>query len=593
LLCSGGAAEGPPGDPSGGWPSFPGLHRFAVLLAAATLFLVVAGGLVTSNDAGLSVPDWPLSYGRIMPEMEGGVFYEHGHRMAATTVGLLTVILAFALWRFEARGWLRRLGFAAVAAVIVQGLLGGATVIFMLPKPVSISHACLAQIFFAATMAIALFTSAGWKRGPQLVEDFGSPPLRFLAVLAPACALAQIALGAAARHKALGVIPHIAGALVVTTVVLWLALRVLMNHPRHPALRRWALILVAVTVLQVFLGIAAYLSRLATADAPQPMPVMVWFTVAHVAAGALTLAAGAVLAIQIFRNVIAAGASLGASANDYLQLTKPTITWLILMSAAVGYWFGVADAAFDWPRFLHAMLGTALIASGTAALNQWYEREADGRMRRTWNRPIPAGRVSPRSALLFGLLVAAAGYLELWLAVNLLAALLGLVTLLSYLFLYTPLKQRTWFSTTVGAFPGAMPPLIGFAAAGGGLSLEAWALSAILFVWQFPHFYSIAWMYREDYARAGIRMLPVVEPDCRSTARQILLCSLLLIPVSLAPWILGMSGAIYLAGALALGLYFLYSGAQVSRERTTGRARGVLLASIVYLPLLYGLMVVG
>jgi len=174
--------------------------------------------------------------------------------------------------------------------------------------------------------------------------------------------------------------------------------------------------------------------------------------------------------------------------------------------------------------------------------------------------------------------------------VNLLSGVLGALTLISYLFVYTPLKQRSWLSTTVGAFPGAMPPVIGFAAASGTLTSEAWVLFAILFFWQFPHFYAIAWMYRDDYARAGIRMLPVVEPDGNSTARQILVYLGLLIPVSMAPALIGMSGKFYVLGALALGIWFLYSGARVALERTSLRARGVLLVSVFYLPLLYGLM---
>jgi protoheme IX farnesyltransferase len=212
-------------------------------------------------------------------------------------------------------------------------------------------------------------------------------------------------------------------------------------------------------------------------------------------------------------------------------------------------------------------------------------------MRRTSDRPLPAGRLSPGRALAFGVAIAVAGFAELALAVNFLSGLLGLLTLASYLFVYTPLKQRSWLSTTVGAFPGAMPPMIGFAAASGTLTAEAWVLFAILFLWQFPHFYSIAWMYREDYARAGIRMLPVVEPDGESTARQIVLYAVALIPVSLIPGLLGMSGKFYLIGALALGLWFLYSGVRVAFDRTILRARSVLLVSVIYLPLLYGLMV--
>ena len=276
--------------------------------------------------------------------------------------------------------------------------------------------------------------------------------------------------------------------------------------------------------------------------------------------------------------------------KDYIELTKPRITWLILMSAAVGYYFG-HHGAWSIAALLHTVIGTGLIASGTAALNQWYEREADRHMKRTEKRPLPSGRLAPNQALIFGIALAIVGGAELGLFVNWLAASLGILTLVLYLFVYTPLKQKTWWSTTVGAFPGAMPPLIGYAAAAGKLTPEAWVLFAILFLWQFPHFYAIAWMYREDYSRAGIKMLPVVEPDGQSTSRQILIYSVLLIPISLLPRWLGMAGSLYSAGAIALGLLFLYSGVRVSLDRTRFRARRVLWASIVYLPVLYGLMV--
>lgn len=279
------------------------LHRYAVLWSFCTLFLVVAGGLVTSNDAGLSVPDWPLSYGKLMPPMEGNIFYEHGHRMVATTVGLLTIGMAMWLMRAERRRWLRNLGWTALAAVVTQGVLGGMSVIFMLPKPVSIGHACLAQLFFSTTVAIALFTSESWSRGPKVVDDAGAPPLHWLALATCMCVFLQLALGASVRHQALGILPHVVGALIATGMVLWLSVRVLMRQAGHDALRRSALALLFITFLQVFLGIAAYMSRLATAQAPQPMPVMVGFTVAHVAVGALTLASSVVLAIQVFRNV--------------------------------------------------------------------------------------------------------------------------------------------------------------------------------------------------------------------------------------------------------------------------------------------------
>lgn len=275
--------------------------------------------------------------------------------------------------------------------------------------------------------------------------------------------------------------------------------------------------------------------------------------------------------------------------RTYIELTKPRVTWLILMSTAVGWYFGLREG-WRWAVLLHTVLGTGLIASGTFTLNQWMEREADAKMRRTEHRPLPEKRITPTRAFWFGIGLSVAGFVDLWLGANLLAASLGAFTLLSYLLAYTPLKSRSPHSTTVGAIPGAMPPLIGFAASAGSLTAEAWILFAILFFWQFPHFHSIAWMYREDYSRAGIRMLPVVEPDGHSTARQILIAALTLIPVSLAPTLLRMTGAWYMAGAVVLGVYFLRSSILVARDRTRLRARGVLIASVLYLPLLYGLM---
>lgn len=277
--------------------------------------------------------------------------------------------------------------------------------------------------------------------------------------------------------------------------------------------------------------------------------------------------------------------------RPYIALTKPRITWLILMSTAIGYYFGI-DRHWSALTLLHTILGTGLIASGTAALNQWMEYKYDACMKRTRLRPLVTGEIRPLPALLYAVALSVAGYLELGLGANWMAANLGLATLSSYLFLYTPLKRKTWWATTVGAFPGAMPMLIGFAAAHGSLNAQAWALFAILFLWQFPHFYAIAWMYREDYARAGMQMLPVVDPEGERTARHILLTAALLLPISLFPSFLSMTGTLYLVGATLLGLWYAWSGLRVVRERTRVNARRVLLASIAYLPLLYILMLI-
>ena len=276
------------------------LHRYALALAVCTLFLVVAGASVTSHQAGLSVPDWPLSYGQVMPPMIGGVRWEHGHRLVATFVGMLTTGLAIWLAVSEPRRWMRKLGWIALAAVIVQGVLGGLTVLLLLPPAVSVSHACLAQLFFSTTVAIAVFTSPGWRRGPEMVEDYGKPSLRSLSVATAVMILAQIALGAGFRHGAIGVLAHIVGAMIVSLAILILSAFVLHQFPKHSTLRRAAKTLLAVTLVQVFLGIETYFARLGAADKPLPMLI---FTIAHVATGALTLAACVVLAIQIWRNV--------------------------------------------------------------------------------------------------------------------------------------------------------------------------------------------------------------------------------------------------------------------------------------------------
>jgi cytochrome c oxidase assembly protein subunit 15 len=279
------------------------VHRFAIALAGWTLLLIVAGGLVTSNDAGLSVPDWPLSYGKLMPTMEGGIFYEHGHRMVATVDGMLMIVMAVWLWRKDNRRWMKWLGFAALLSVILQGVLGGLTVIYLLPPAVSVSHACLAQLYFSTTVALAVFTSRDWLAGAREIAEKPDAPIRALAMAAPACVLAQLALGAAARHKALGTIWHICFSSIVTGVVLWFAVRILLHYADHPALRKSALAMLWITFVQVFLWIAAYMSRIATIDAPQPMPIMILFTVLHVATGALTMAASVIASIEVCRNV--------------------------------------------------------------------------------------------------------------------------------------------------------------------------------------------------------------------------------------------------------------------------------------------------
>jgi protoheme IX farnesyltransferase len=276
----------------------------------------------------------------------------------------------------------------------------------------------------------------------------------------------------------------------------------------------------------------------------------------------------------------------------YLELTKPRITFLIVLTAAAGFALG-SRGAVDYGRLLAAMVGIAFLSSGIATINQYMERDLDALMRRTANRPLPSGKLLPWEALAFGAALTIFAEIYLAVVVNPLTAVLGLTVIAGYLFAYTPLKTRTTLSTMVGAFPGAVPPLIGWAAARGDIGLEAWVLFAILFLWQFPHFLAIAWMYREDYSRAGILMLPVVEPDGRVTGQQIVIYTVLLLPVSLLPTALGISGKVYLYGAIALGLLFLYSSVRAAFSKSRQEARRLLLASVIYLPLLFILMVLN
>lgn len=276
--------------------------------------------------------------------------------------------------------------------------------------------------------------------------------------------------------------------------------------------------------------------------------------------------------------------------RDFYDLSKPGIGFYSLLTTATSFW--LASAVFDPVRFLHTLIATGLVTCGGGALNQVIEVEADSQMRRTEKRPLPSGRVSPLAGLLFGVLASAGGAAYMLFFVNGLASLLAILTLGGYLFVYTPLKKKTHFATLVGAFPGAVPILIGWAAVRGSLGMGAWALFAILFLWQIPHFLAIAWMYRKDYARAGFPLLTVIDPEGNSSALQILNYTLALLPVSLLPALLHMTGAIYFAGALLLGLGFAAAAIRAAMKRTNTTARQLLFASIIYLPVILALLAI-
>jgi heme o synthase len=282
--------------------------------------------------------------------------------------------------------------------------------------------------------------------------------------------------------------------------------------------------------------------------------------------------------------------ALMARANAYVSLTKPDVSFLVLMTTAAGYYMG-ARGPIGWLHLIQTVFATMLIAAGTAALNHYAERESDRHMRRTASRPLPSGVLQPGEALWFGIVLCVAGALYLYFTAGFLAAGLGVATCLSYLLAYTPLKKRTVWATFVGAFPGAIPPMIGWVAATGSLDRGAWLLFAILFFWQFPHFHAIAWMYREDYARAGILMLPVVDKQGTRTFRQIIVTAAALVGFSLLPAIVGLAGVLYFFGALVVSVALLQVCLWAASAKTNVRAKWLMHATVLHIPLLLGLMV--
>jgi protoheme IX farnesyltransferase len=276
----------------------------------------------------------------------------------------------------------------------------------------------------------------------------------------------------------------------------------------------------------------------------------------------------------------------------YWSLTKPEVNFLIVVTAAAGFWMGApaSFAHFPWASLLHTLVGTVLVAGGAATLNQLIELPFDTQMRRTARRPLVSQRIEPSHALWFGISLSVVGAIYLAVTTNALASLLSILTLLGYLFLYTPLKRKTRLCTLIGALPGATPPLIGWAAASGRLDANAWLLFAIVFLWQFPHFMAIAWMYREDYARAGYAVLPAGKSKDYYVAWQTLLPSLALFAVALGPAIRGESGTVYVVGALVLGSAFLCYSARFAFQMSTISARQLLFASILYLPALFAFL---
>jgi protoheme IX farnesyltransferase len=599
-----------------------GNHRLAVLTASATFLLLFVGGLVTSTGSGLAVPDWPLSFGRFFPPMVGGVLFEHGHRLAATVVGCLTVILAFSIVLDEPRRSVRALALLSVLAVVLQGMLGGATVLYKLPLAVSVAHACLAQTFFCLTVALAVLTGAEW----QAPAPAAASPLPAIAATTTALIFGQLVLGALVRHMGAGLaIPdfplafgrlvpplatslitihfaHRVGALVATLSVVTTAAVAARFHRGDDRLERPVLLAVALLVLQIMLGGAAVLSHRA-----------VLATTTHLVVGAALLATSLTLTLRASRligwrrpahapsafgsprvrmtpaAIFSTGRLVRRRLTDYLALAKPRVVLMVLVTTAVGYLLAATTRPALLP-LIETLVGTALAAGGTLALNQWMERDLDALMTRTRHRPIPDGRVLPAEGFAVGAMLLVSGVAVLALVVNGLAATLTGAIAVVYLLVYTLLKPVTPLSVIPGAISGALPPVAGWAASAGQLGAAPWALAGILFFWQIAHTLAIGHLYRQDYARAGMRILPVVDDDGVSTSLQAFNNCLALLPVGVLPALIGLSGAVYLVVSILLALGFLWTAGGFVRDRSPAAARRLLMASLVYLPTLLIIM---
>lgn len=293
--------------------------------------------------------------------------------------------------------------------------------------------------------------------------------------------------------------------------------------------------------------------------------------------------------VQARTAVLNPGLAQATKLSAYIALTKPDVSFLVLMTTGAGFYMGVRGP-MPWLHMIHVVFGTMLIAAGTAALNHYIERDSDAYMRRTASRPLPTGALTPAEALRFGLALAVGGAIDLYFVAGALACALGVLTSVSYLLAYTPLKKHTVWATFVGAIPGAIPPMIGWTAATGKLDAGAWLLFAILFFWQFPHFHAISWMYREDYARAGIQMLPVVDKDGTRTFRQIVLYASGLVAVSLLPAVMGFTGVLYFFGALVTCTASLQVCLWAASAKTNVRAKWLMHATVMHIPILLGLM---
>lgn len=585
-----------------------GIARALVLL---TFVLLLVGGTVNPTGSSLACPDWPTCYGSLMPEMTGGVLFEHSHRLVATLVGFVTMVLAGVTW-FTRRAdpAARGLTLLALAAVIVQGVLGGITVLYKLPMMVSTAHLALALAFFSFTIFLAFrLREDGWRFGTAQQPTRRSAG--FLALGVAGMVYAQSLLGALLRHTGSGKVcpdlPYCNGEA-------WPAWGPGQLHMLH----RWMGIVVAIVVIAASIpalraarrdGARAARFLLASSHAVVLAQVLIggWMVyrqiawvpaMIHLGVGALLIGIFVGAGLDLLGGPLRAGAAQGAPdvasqpapsskppslARDLVTLSKPSITAMNVLATLGGY--ALAPQGSGPAHALWTAFGTGLAVAAANALNMWMERDGDKLMARTASRPLPAGRMRPTVALTIGLLWSVLSLVVLA-TVNTLTATLALLAILAYVLLYTPLKRRSPLALVVGAIPGAAPPLMGWTAATGDLGTPGLVLFAILWAWQMPHFIAIALFRKEDYARAGIQTVALVRGDAVAKAQAIAWAALLL-GLSLALVPLGVASVRYAVVALGLGLWFLHWSLRGLRaDAGVLWARGFFFASLIYLPVL-------
>jgi heme o synthase len=572
------------------------VHWFAISTAVATYLLILIGGLVHGTGSSLACPDWPTCYGSLLPKMEGGVLIEHSHRLAAGTVVILTLTLAVMLARSATpeQRRLRPFGWLAVALVFAQAILGGITVLLRLPTPVSTAHTATSILFFVTVLYIAVRSRPASAVQPAPAPL--PPSALALALISAVAVYFQMVLGGLVRHSGAALactdfplcrgavwpaahptvlihVLHRLNALVAASLILASAIVTFRAARGRPGLRALAVAAPLLVVAQIWLGIQAVRTflNLGTVEA-------------HLAI------ATALLTVQVL--VILRGRPAVEPADWHLnwpreivRLAKPRITGEVILTFLGGMW--LAPGPIEHWRAVMALVGTVLLVAGANALNMFMERDVDPLMERTRDRPLPSGSVSPEAALVFGTALSCAAVPLLFLGGNLLTGMLGLLALLSYVGIYTPLKRHSGTALFVGAVPGAMPPLMGWTVVTGHLDAPGLTLFAILFLWQIPHFMAIAIYRANDYAAAGLKVLPAAL-SARATRLTIVGFSIILVVVTMLLQPMHVAGARYMLAAAFLGALFIGWGLAGFRGSDTNRwARSLFLFSLVYLTLLF------